>query len=585
MSREDEAALRAAIEEQVATFLEGTESIYSESEDENKALVESDGLEFDDSQKEAKSSDRQANDYTDKDNAEGEQHIAGWAAAYWSGNGDCYNNEQQDQEATEEYETLARESSAPSTPRLNKVSSPQEGSEPQPQYPAHWPPVPPPGSIEAEHYHMAMRHMAFLHWQFGQPHHYLYPLPGYLLSYAHHENWRHHAGQRHNSKTVKAGSKVPDHKRVAQELKLLPELAEFEMMSDVAVSGKLEGYGLSCWRVIQHYRIPDSLQEKQNELFRNLLRREARVHYVSRQLRQLYNLVNYAMYEGSHEVAQKAFELAEVQLKSRMVKIIDGSMKLLMKDKPGCLFLQQVLHTTCNLSEGAEGQDEFLRTVVGTFQKFLLQKGAIVQCSNHPHGNYVVQVWVKLLQHLPDCFIVQGLQPRVKFQEEVHSNIIRIGVEKIGCRIILRLLEHKKTSADLLQKLLEISTLESLMTSDGGNYVVQGILENGCAADKVQLLVHMYNNFNLHSGPGKVHYANHSLARHVLQKSFQVYPELEVCEAQARILRLVLEPNGQVNPDYLHLDLDPYVVKAMQDCQREQGALRKASAEMHSLGK
>ena len=253
------------------------------------------------------------------------------------------------------------------------------------------------------------------------------------------------------------------------------------------------------------------------------------------------------MHEGSHEVAQKAFAIADMQQKSHMLHIIDGSIAFLMQHEYGCMFLQQVLYTTRNLPEDAEGREEFLKRVVGAFQSYLLTKNNICECSCHRYGNYVVAMWLKLLQKLPASFVIQGHQPFAKFEEEVLSNIVTIGRNILGCRIILRLLEHERASARLFQKLLEISTLESLMPTDGGNYVVQGILDHGSTADKVQLLSHMYefNNF--------LYYANDTYARHVVQKSFDRYPEPEVRAAQSQQLALVLKPNGRLKPVYQRL--------------------------------
>lgn len=125
------------------------------------------------------------------------------------------------------------------------------------------------------------------------------------------------------------------------------------------------------------------------------------------------------------------------------------------------------------------------------------------------------------------------------------------------------------------------------MTSEGGNYVPQVILEKGSEKDIIKLINHIGDNFNWSLRQGKILYASHSLARHVLQKTFEMRPfQGEVREAQARVLKMVLETNGQVKSDYLYLELDKHVVKAMQDCQRAQREAKitkRSSAKAHPL--
>jgi hypothetical protein len=384
-----------------------------------------------------------------------------------------------------------------------------------------------------------------------------------------------------DTKAGKAGFKVPKSYKVQKEKDLLEQLAKFEVMIDDAASGKLEKDFLArAHRIVQRHARPD-LESKEAELMQYLMRQEGQ--YES------HNLVHYAMHEGSHEVAQKAFELATLEQKTQMVQILERSIKLLMKDKHGGLFLQQVLHSTCNpleMTDMTESQETFLRTVVEIFQKCLQQKNALVTFSNHQQGNYVVQVWVKFLQLLPDCFLVDGKKPLFLFADSVFDNILEIGVAKIGCRVVSRLLEGKRTPVYLIGKLLEPSTLESLMISEGGNYVAQGILEKGSAKDIIKLINHIGDNFNMYNfRQGKTLYASNSLARHVLQKAFEMRTcQLDVREAQARVLKVVLDRNGQVKTDFLYLDLDHHVVQAMQDCQRaqqESKISKRSSAKAH----
>ena len=112
--------------------------------------------------------------------------------------------------------------------------------------------------------------------------------------------------------------------------------------------------------------------------------------------------------------------------------------------------------------------------------------------------------------------------------------------------------------------------------------MVQAILERGGVAEKVRLVEHIYDNIRAQGEPSRTFYANHFLARHVLQKSFQICPEPEVINAQCRAIKLMLKPSGLVRPEYAHLEPDPYVIRAMQDCQKEYIARRgKASAKRY----
>ena len=385
-------------------------------------------------------------------------------------------------------------------------------------------------------------------------------------------SWQHHGALWYSpdDQPSKGGGKASHQRRglhdhqLDEDKELLAQLAEFERI-DTSFSGRLGACELGLWHVIKHAEIPEDLYEKKKEFFDRLLSKMGRS--------ASYVLVDYAICKSGHEVAQKAFELATVMQKTEMVQTIRGSIKRLTRDRYGCLFLQQVLRATCNLVESSEVPTDLVLAVVTAFRD-LLEKESIAMSSNHRHGNFVVQAWVELLQRLPDVTMLHGEQPLCKFRDEVFNNVRKIGVEKIGCRIVLRLLEDEnldeKTLANLTNKLLDPSTLESLMISEGGHYVVQGILEKGSAADKVQVLDHVKGNFQtVINSPGKVFYAQHKYAHHVIQKSFQSQLEPGVRQSQAAVLKLVLKPDGQVRCHYLRLGISPHVVKAMRNCHRE----------------
>ena len=444
------------------------------------------------------------------------------------------------------------------------------------QHISHWTTAPLPGLVDSEGYFVDMQHAFFTHQHPLRTYGYVDPSLTYYMYYEQWQRWMRKCASEQGSNPIaaKAGLKAPSQKRITQELKLLGKFAEFRITDNGSTSGKLEGYGLGRWRIVRHHPAPICDREKLDELLDYLLRKEAQ--YES------FNLVSYAMHEGSHEVAQKAYELAEGRRKICMVEIIEGSIKLLMRDKHGCLFLQQVIQADCAASGSAEDREELQRTIVCIFRKLFSQKDIVIGGSNHPNANYVVQAWVRFLQHLPYDVASRERHPLTEFREEVGRNALEIGTEKMGCRVILRLLEEVPVPADILQRLLQTEILESLMTSDGGNYVVQAILERGGVAEKVRLVEHIYDNIRAQGEPNRTFYANHFLARHVLQKSFQICPEPEVRNAQGRAIKLMLKPGGLLRPEYAHLEPDPYVIRAMQDCQKEYIARRgKASAKRY----
>jgi hypothetical protein len=97
-------------------------------------------------------------------------------------------------------------------------------------------------------------------------------------------------------------------------------------------------------------------------------------------------------------------------------------------------------------------------------------RGHVLEASNSPHANYVLQ---KILTHL--TFSAASF-----VAEELAGNAARIARSRYGCRILCRLLEFFSTHAFTLQLLDELlAQCEDLCCHNFAHHVIQSVLEHG----------------------------------------------------------------------------------------------------------
>ncbi|CAK0851223.1 unnamed protein product [Prorocentrum cordatum] len=129
----------------------------------------------------------------------------------------------------------------------------------------------------------------------------------------------------------------------------------------------------------------------------------------------------------------------------------------------GTQLLQQVL-----LAAGVQERAELVAELEGHVNE------AWESVAAAPHANYVLQKCIEVLPPNRCRFICD---------EMLQGDVARAAQSKFGCRILQRLIEHCRGQdvAPLLDALLAEDTLQALMLSRFGNFVVQCVLEHGPA--------------------------------------------------------------------------------------------------------
>jgi len=158
------------------------------------------------------------------------------------------------------------------------------------------------------------------------------------------------------------------------------------------------------------------------------------------------------------------------QLRRRVVMGLRGSLLKLTRDKRGCWVLQQAL----DCSEGvAELQDAFKEEL----------KGKVLSCSQHLHGNFVLQKCVEALPPAAVAFIAQ----------ELKNHALVAALDVYSCRVLQRLIEHCHSPhmAELLEKLLRSDNLERLVTDAYGHNVLRALLVHG-SEDQLRRIVALF---------------------------------------------------------------------------------------------
>lgn len=357
-----------------------------------------------------------------------------------------------------------------------------------------------------------------------------------------------------------------------QELWLIDQMATFSK-TDISKTGKLASYDLGIWVLHQIWPVTAQQRWELDALHEKLFTKES--------WHDKYKAVDYAINEGSHTIIQKLYLIGTKAQKIRMLNVLGPSYRSLASNKYGCLVLQQIFAETTENMDPAKPRRHYTlyKQVVYAFDSLLI-KDEVIQICNDPHGNYVMLRWAKMLKQIPKMDIWEGRHPNDIFNEILIDNIANISINKIGCRIILRLLEDEDSPRQLTHKaitnLLTDEKLELIIPTEGGNFVAQNIMEKGHTEAKIQLVTHIGKNFQrIKWEPERLFYANNDLARHVLQKCFERQENPEVQEAQSKVLNMVLKPNGSPAFPFSHRQMDGYVLKMMQKCQQDQQRSRQ----------
>ncbi len=131
-------------------------------------------------------------------------------------------------------------------------------------------------------------------------------------------------------------------------------------------------------------------------------------------------------------------------------------------------------------------------------------RGHVLEACASPHANFVLQLAIEIAPCAQVAFVV----------EELRGCAAAVACERIGCRILLRLLEHA-AAEPMMQRLIHelLEDGEVLCRANFGRYVMQGLLEHGSAAHR-RLLAEM-----LGAGDADAVFKNacHKHANHVME--------------------------------------------------------------------
>ncbi|CAK8993847.1 unnamed protein product [Durusdinium trenchii] len=131
-----------------------------------------------------------------------------------------------------------------------------------------------------------------------------------------------------------------------------------------------------------------------------------------------------------------------------------------IQDKHGCWFMQQALHfVPCELQELI--QEEL--------------KGKILACSQHLHGNFVLQKCVELLPGTISFII-----------KELKNHVMEAAMHVYSCRVLQRIIERndkrlfgRPDMIGVLETLLRLENLQKLVIEPYGNNVIRAVLACG----------------------------------------------------------------------------------------------------------
>ena len=102
-------------------------------------------------------------------------------------------------------------------------------------------------------------------------------------------------------------------------------------------------------------------------------------------------------------------------------------------------------------------------------------RGHVLEASASPHANFVLQLAIEISPCSQVAFVV----------EELRGCAAAVACRQIGCRILLRLLEHTATEPvmqPLINELLDAG--DFLIRSSFGHHVMRGLLEHGSATHR-----------------------------------------------------------------------------------------------------
>ena len=338
---------------------------------------------------------------------------------------------------------------------------------------------------------------------------------------------------------------------------LLHQLGQWTL-KDESRSGKLAPKGRGLWEFQKCSTADENLWNYQQEMCCSFLR-DGKLYDYSK-------LVKYATHcGGHHELVQKMLASANTQQKTYLARKFGGQITLLINNQFACLVLQQLmLEADVEAKHCMHTPDvsrhEFVKTVVKLLKDEFVAPGRIVEISECPHGNHVVQKWVQLVHLVPSeeesllCVLAQ-----------VIAHLVAIATTQTGCRIVNRLLEIPACH-ELSQQILDRRIFPHLVTNAYGNFVVSHMLRENHRrpSDKLAVLELLHENFErqfaghwTYAGYGDhdCFYGDNFYGRHVVQNCLHL--KGADCHGWAELLaslaQVALEPNGTPKHNFMCL--------------------------------
>ncbi|CAJ1344727.1 unnamed protein product [Effrenium voratum] len=207
-------------------------------------------------------------------------------------------------------------------------------------------------------------------------------------------------------------------------------------------------------------------------------------------------------------------------LRRRLFGGLAGSLLKLTRDKRGCWVVQRALE------KGAAAE------LCAAFETELA--GKVLLCSQHLHGNFVVQKCVELLPPQASAFIAR----------ELKECVLEAASDVYSCRVLQRLMEHGQGSDmdELLTHLLRPECVERLAFDAYGHNVLRALLAHG-SCEQVQRMAQILCAQDC----GLLVYARNRHASLVLDQALEtLFERQELQEERAEVMQRLLSGQPSV---------------------------------------